>query len=223
MAGTRTATGSVHQHVWPDSCPADRWVPPRGALDRVDVGQPVGDVRPTGVNRGSVIARTRTWQRPGRARSSEGDRPQRLAPLAASSRARQSASARADRSRRLTGGRPSTRRPPSPPSRTRSAPSSQPSDPPRWTAARPHKRDDERDRVEEVAVAVLEPAAAVVQERRDQHGRAPRRRATRPRTDASPPVRRAAGPDYVSRTDSPRPSGRKNGNAGIGAGRWTRK
>ena len=30
--------------------------------------------------------------------------------------------------------------------------------------------EDERDRVEEVAVAVLEPAAAVVEERRDQDG-----------------------------------------------------
>src|SRR5262245_38396920 len=41
-------------------------------------------------------------------------------------------------------------------------------DPTLLHGGQPAQRDDERHRIEEVAVAVLEPAAAVVEERRDQ-------------------------------------------------------
>ena len=76
------------------------------------------------------------------------------------------------------------------------------------------QRDHERDRIEEVAVAVLEPAAAVVEEGRDQDERPPPRAATTTRDRRQSARMANSSPGLVIRTDIPRPSGLKKGNSG---------
>ena len=73
--------------------------------------------------------------------------------------------------------------------------SQRPRDPAPMDRGHPAQGHHERHRIEEVAVAVLEPAAAVVEQRRDQHEQRRARAATTPADRASPRATRTAARD----------------------------
>ena len=71
-----------------------------------------------------------------------------------------------------------------------------PPDPTLVDRGQPAQGDHERHRIEEVAVAVLEPPAAVVEQGRDEDGDGRAERATRSAAVASRPASRTGGPGW---------------------------